>query len=80
MACETCGHTMHCVDSGIYWCPRCGTILSHGDSSRPFLVDHVRRFRDLCNGGDGLLPTDAALWHRLGIEEAIEVPERRVTP
>lgn len=80
MACPTCLHTMHSLgkiqETSVFWCPHCGTIktdlASHEpDISVPYLVDRVKRFRALANEGQGLLPGDAALWHRLGIGESI---------
>lgn len=29
MACPTCDHTMHCIVTGVFWCPRCGTVKSN---------------------------------------------------
>ena len=80
MACPTCNHTMQSVGEielgwRIYWCQRCGTLKTKGaipEHEAPMLVERVRRFRNICNGGDGLNAEQASLWHRLGIGESIE--------
>lgn len=86
MPCETCGHTMQSLTGmrpdRIFWCQRCGTLKmecgSFSESVPPLLIERVRRFRELCNGGTGLLYDSAALWHRLGIAESIELPDNRL--
>jgi len=83
MACDTCGHTMHSMgcrttDLPFFWCPRCGTIKTcDAVVGVPALPERCRRFRDLAENGMGLSPASAALWHRLGIAEAINLPQDR---
>lgn len=52
MPCEVCGHTVQNVGAEgqrIFWCPRCGTMLTEkGDfrtSEAPMLVQRVRTIR-----------------------------------
>lgn len=76
MACSICDHTMQCVSTGIFWCPRCGTI-QNDTVFVPMLIERCREFY-------ALLPLPSVsgdvgkLWRRLGIEESINVPENRV--
>jgi ribosomal protein L37AE/L43A len=47
MPCPTCDHTMHAVCTGIWWCPRCGTLRKDFieaplDDSVPALVERRR--------------------------------------
>lgn len=79
MPCPTCDHTMEGVSSGVWWCPRCGTLrqdsyVGLGTDSQPKLVERCRRF------GETLGPSWGALWHRLGIEESINPPKDRPHP
>lgn len=73
MACSTCAHTMHGIGYGMFWCPRCGSLL-HEAMSIPALVLRCRDFEGK------FPPTDLASakdWHRLGIRESINLPENR---
>ena len=87
MACPTCDHMMsHLGETldgpsrrAIWWCLRCGTIRVDGFGSfdqAPKLVAACRQFRGLglSSGGD----KSAREWHRLGIEESILPPDRRL--
>ena len=46
MACPTCDHTMHCINSvnefPQFWCPRCGTLKENERVTVPTLVPRVR--------------------------------------
>jgi len=91
MSCPTCDHTMENVGitgngGRVFHCPRCGTLCqafgSPGGYERsdyvPKLVPRCRAF-----ASDPLLPLLAVsgevgkLWHRLGIAESINPPDRR---
>jgi tRNA(Ile2) C34 agmatinyltransferase TiaS len=74
MACPTCSHTMQKVsgEGSMYWCPRCGTLRYQETMTETTkLVDRCREFEAT------LGPSWKSLWHRLGIEEAINLPEDR---
>lgn len=92
MSCPICSHTMEGLDTPgrrLFWCPRCGTLreLTGADPNEsvapfsrmsvPSLVGRVRQFREMIGNGRGLAASDAELWHRLGITEAILRPEER---
>ncbi len=82
MACPTCSHTMQTFGSiGNFWCPRCGTIKRDhpgcDTTEAPKLVERCREFRDKAENGMGLSSASAHLWHRLGIAESINTPEKR---
>lgn len=73
MACPTCGHTLHKVVYGIFWCPRCGTLMQkEGEAEVPKLVERCRTF-----GGCILNPSTLNEWRVLGIAESINLPENR---
>jgi hypothetical protein len=70
---------MQSLNGRWYWCERCGTIkdtqtvIDVCDHETPALVARVKSLREL------KYPTSAD-WHRLGINEAIELPEARPSP
>lgn len=89
MACPTCDHTMEQLGrvnfEVCFLCPRCGTVkvqyLANPNAESvyvPKLVERCRNFET-----DSLLPLLAVsgeigkLWHRLGIAESINLPEKR---
>jgi len=65
----------HFPNKDIFWCPRCGTLKAMlmseraSEIERPKLVDRCREYRKL--------DVIADEWWRLGIEEAIHVPQDR---
>ncbi len=82
MSCPTCGHTMHSIASStspVYWCPRCGTLEDHTnglkDVSTPKLVERCRKFKG--HAAEHVTQTAIDIWKRLGIEEAINLPDER---
>ncbi len=74
MPCPTCDHTLSQIhDCGIFWCPRCGTLLLFPEDilpDVPMLVKRCRTFALEC--GDR-----KAAWHRIGIDESINLPQDR---
>lgn len=84
MPCPTCDGTLAKLfaEEGRSWshCSRCGTVTvcldgtDHRDVYAPALVERCRKF------GATLGPAWGALWHRLGIAEAVNVPGERVAP
>lgn len=77
MSCPTCSQPMHRLVMTVCWCPICGTIESSEKIYRhvPALVERCRDFEsiiDLCDD-----PKHG--WGRMGIAEAINVPEKRLT-
>jgi hypothetical protein len=85
MSCPTCSHTMARIADGrttVWHCDRCGTVKTEPGMGPPEyyvpkLVERIRRFRDLAENGHGLSAASANLWHRLGIAESINTPEKR---
>ena len=88
MSCPTCDHTMQLFaqeSNGlrVYWCPRCGTIRNvalsgHTNDNTPKLVERCRRLNKVVQeGGPFGTPGVAAEVVRLGILEAIHLPEER---
>lgn len=83
MSCLTCGHTVRNLAVGepaVFWCPRCGAIMEcHTDGlvsiGVPMLVERVKRFR--CEVGPTMAEIIKPHWHRIGIIEAIYLPEDR---
>lgn len=76
MACPTCSATLNAVvrtatAEFFFHCPRCGTLQVGDKVYVPALIERCRKF------GDTLGPEWAKLWHRLGIAEAINLPEAR---
>jgi Zn finger protein HypA/HybF involved in hydrogenase expression len=75
MACGTCGHTVQKVTDGIFWCPRCGSLLEafleHTKVEAPKLVERCREF------GERVDEYWLKTWQHLGIAEAINLPESR---
>lgn len=72
MTCPTCGHPMHDIGHGSFWCTRCGTINAEDDGVHtPMLVGRCRRFATY------LTADLAAAWHRIGIRESVNRPEDR---
>lgn len=75
MACPTCDTTMQRIGAGsdikYYWCPRCGTLrvvsMTVQEDGIPTLISRVRLVR----------VKDQDEWNRLGIEEAINLPNNR---
>lgn len=75
MSCPTCDHTMQKVVYGIFWCPRCGTLMQEGGTAEmPGLVERCRELAAE-NTHSSAFPWPA--WRRLGIAEAINLPENR---
>lgn len=79
MACPTCDHTVQQVELGVYWCPRCGTLLrgdifAGSDTAVPTLVSRCREYQDIVRPA---MPEDFAEWDRLGIGESINTPADR---
>jgi hypothetical protein len=83
MSCPCCDHTLAQIVPGVAHCERCGTLVTETDVYTPKLVERCRRFRNSVGEvvGFGSSELDMKrLWHRLGIEESIALPqERRVT-
>lgn len=48
MACPTCTHTMQSIVVPVFWCPRCGTILTNAgnDVYVPKLVEHSQKYAE----------------------------------
>jgi tRNA(Ile2) C34 agmatinyltransferase TiaS len=83
MGCPTCDSTIESVgrllddpDCGVFHCPRCGTLRVGGYTYVPRLVERCRRLHDEVYHP----PTEQAVWHRLGIYEAIYPPDGRPAP
>jgi hypothetical protein len=84
MPCPTCAHPMRAAGENkvatLFWCPRCGTLCEdcgvNGFATAPKLVERCREYQDQ----QIFDPKDAAEWHRLGITESIQPPERRPAP
>ena len=85
MACPTCSGTMAvlCVHDVVQYahCERCGTVKATilnanpgVDNPRVYVPKLVERCRQF---GETLGPGWGNLWHRLGIEESINLPENR---
>lgn len=86
MACVTCSHTLQMVfldaNRKIYHCPRCGTlcetmrdgVLGRTEDTVPSLVERCRKFAAMFPGTCNVYMDQ---WHRLGIAEAINLPESR---
>lgn len=76
MACPTCDHTMNGLGDRWFWCPRCGTLRDESEnfkaSRAPALVERCRNF-EMTNRGLNWIE----LWHQLGIEESINLPDAR---
>ncbi len=82
MSCPTCTHTMQRLDQEqrIFWCPRCGTLKYHMVEDRfndepPMLVSRCRQFSQ--SNGEGW--DWKKLWHKFGIDEAINPPGREMS-
>jgi hypothetical protein len=75
MACPTCDHTIGRIAGEVFWCPRCGTLkVGNTATLTPQLVWRCREFAST------LGPSWKNLWHRLGIEEAVNTPNERKEP
>lgn len=68
MACQTCDHTMQGIADGVWWCPRCGTLLRSAGSESipdeweaPKIVPRVRRVLELADNGTIALMTSEKL-------------------
>lgn len=93
MPCPNCSHTLQnlvterdnydIVVRRVFWCPRCGTIrmevfengigsANHTTDEAPKLVERCREFAS--NSEDDAYYSEL---HRLGILEAINIPENR---
>ena len=70
MPCPTCSHTMQRAAPDLWWCERCGTIKDRSGAAAPKLVLLVREYAELKEW-------DCPGWHRLGIWEAVYLPEDR---
>ncbi len=65
---------MESLTGGWFWCSRCGTIGQVGkDVTPPALVGRCRKFAAALKGK--LL----ALWHSLGVDEAVRPESERLT-
>ncbi len=82
MACVTCDNTAEYCGSGVFHCSRCGTMVTTSSTGEtvvhvPKLVQRCRKFAESFMG----TPADARelrrLWHALGINESIHLPEGR---
>jgi hypothetical protein len=80
MACPTCDHTMQCVATNTFWCPRCGTLKMVDSRCPEEIVEPklVRRAFNLCeeiltHAGltEGIVRTEAA------VRECCLTPENR---
>lgn len=87
MACPTCSHTMHKLDSGVkhlWWCPRCGTLKEvvghlgkeYVSAEAPKIVGRLREFVRMIS------PGEAGRWLREqaevnGVLESTHTPEER---
>jgi hypothetical protein len=75
MACLTCDHTMQGVGAGMSWCPRCGRIEDGtGAMNVPSLVGRCRQFEREFRGS---VEYHMSVWVRLGIHEAVNMPDDR---
>ncbi len=64
--CTTCSHTLQKIGDGIWWCPRCGTIVDQfQEHHAPVLVERCRQFQE------SLGPSWLGLWKRMGLNESI---------
>lgn len=92
MSCSTCSATMQCVEKGVFYCHRCGTlrVMSRSDSGYsgdvyvPKLVERCRAFEGSIRGNhtishsaDELVSGLRIVWIRIGIAESIDTPENR---
>ncbi len=77
MNCPTCSHTLHavCQSDGdrVCWCPRCGSLIAHGEHSPPKLVERCREYEKMLR----YVPERLPHWKAVGIAEAINTPENR---
>lgn len=79
MACPTCSETMQGLGYNIFWCPRCGSIRFNGSSAVPALVHRVRELHAEMKSADLWMRWHAETWHKLGVSDAIDLPEHRIT-
>lgn len=86
MACPTCDATMNQIFQGnginTFWCPRCGSFIINPGSGewvvyQPALIERIRGLKDEMAERVGFQEWDRQTWHRLGIFEAIYLPEER---
>lgn len=89
MACPTCSETMQGLHPGCRWCPRCGTlwfdeVCGMGRAVAPKLVARCQELATTVPhdgiptpGGHTSWPLWWVEWCRLGIAEAINIPEDR---
>lgn len=76
MSCPTCDHTLAGIGNGRFHCGRCGTLVAHPRCiiAVPALVERCRQFAETLGDDEAAGRSE---WRRLGIEEAIDVPENR---
>lgn len=81
MNCPTCSQTMHRLVMTVCWCPICGTIESSEKIYRhvPALVERCRDFENSFPPNNPPTTSYKSEWVRVGIAEAINVPEKRLT-
>lgn len=88
MACPTCDHSMASINDvaayRIFVCERCGTVKTDtytGDPKNWHTQIYVPKLVERCREFEGMLTLvtsgDAGPWRRLGIAEAINLPENR---
>ncbi len=85
MSCPTCSHTLGpCGDQAareMWHCPRCGTLRIRSWNGNAWLInDYVPRLVERCQEIQKEVILDLKIWchwNRLGIREAINLPENR---
>ena len=85
MACPTCSNTMQNLgvpDARVFWCSRCGTIRTFrsdgaSESAVPALIERIHNLKAVMTDRVGFHDFDKRTWHRLGIDEAINLPADR---
>lgn len=87
MSCPTCDKTMQLAAEDkngvtVHWCPCCGTTRfttpkGHVNDEVPDLIKRCRKFEDILYGRDTCSPAIPQDWERMGIAEAINLPENR---
>lgn len=82
MPCPTCDHTVQGIGFGMFWCPRCGTLIWHTGAGKavdvPKLVERCRKLEAAHVGASPGVGLNLTLdWHRLGLAESINKPEDR---
>lgn len=85
MFCPTCSHTMEGIGESqgdvIRLCPRCGTVRIEDSADNPTV--YVPKLVERCRSYEAEFDKEniaqfyRVTWHRLGIQESINLPENR---